>query len=372
MNKNIRLPFKSRVAVLALGGQAKNTVCFAKGASAQVSAVARDLATPEGLLGFEKEAGRYLRKKPRLIAHDLHHDYASTQFAAKLKGRGLRLVPVQHHHAHIASCMAENRLNNKKVIGVAFDGTGLGADGSLWGAEFLICDYRGFIRAAHLKEVPLLGNEMAIREPWRLAAAWLDGIYNDRFLKFDIKFVKGLDKARWQALKKIYRSGFNPVFASSMGRLFDAAASLALCKYKAGSEGELAIALEQACVGHGEGLSVYEFKLINKAGTCIIDPAGVFKGIIRDLKNKRPVPDVAYSFHLSVAGMVREVCLLLRKSSGIKRAVLSGGVFQNKVLLRLVSESLVCGGFEVLTHRDLSCNDSGISLGQAVIVAAGS
>ena len=223
----IKLPFKLKNAVLALGSQTKNTVCFAKGDKAWVSLTHKDLSAPKDLSDFEKDAEHFLKENPKIIAYDLHPEYQSTRFALSLSSK-CRLMPVQHHHAHIATCMAENGLKNQQVIGVAFDGTGLGVDNAVWGAEFLLCDYNKFSRAAHLKEIPLVGGERAILEPIRLACAWLD-------------FDQSIDKR--QIFKKIFLSGINSPLASSMGRLFDAAASLVLGKRKASFEAELAIEL---------------------------------------------------------------------------------------------------------------------------------
>lgn len=166
----IDLPVRLKKAVLALGPQTKNTVCFAKGNKAWISETHKDLSAPRDLLDFEKDAKYFLRRKPKVIAHDLHPEYQSSRFALSLSSK-YSLAPVQHHHAHIASCMAENGLKNRRVIGVAFDGTGLGADNTIWGAEFLLCDYKNFARAAHLKEIPLVGGERAVLEPVRLVCA---------------------------------------------------------------------------------------------------------------------------------------------------------------------------------------------------------
>ena len=246
--QKIKLPFRLKAPILALGSQAKNTVCFAKGNLAFVSPVHPDLNNPADFLYFKKTVKYFLKKKPKIIACDLHPEYQSVKYAHELSSINRRLSVIQHHHAHIASCMVENGLKNQKVIGVAFDGTGLGPDNALWGAEFLVCDYKSFQRKGHLKEIPLLGQERAIQEPWRVAAAWLYSVYGDRFLNSGINFVKGIDRNKWEVLKKMYLSGFNSPLASSMGRLFDAVASLVLEKQKAGFEAELAVALEKAVV----------------------------------------------------------------------------------------------------------------------------
>jgi len=217
--KKIRLPFKITKPTLALGSQTKNTICFAKDNLAILSPIHPDLGNYRDFLNFTKTAREFLKKSPKIIAYDLHPEYQSTKYALQLQATGYRLQAIQHHHAHIASCMVEFGLKNQKIIGVAFDGTGFGSDNTLWGAEFLICDYKNFKRRAHLREIPLLGGERAILEPWRLAAAWLNLIYKDKFLDLDINFVKGIDKNKWQVLKNMNLTGFNSTLASSMGRL---------------------------------------------------------------------------------------------------------------------------------------------------------
>jgi len=263
--------------------------------------------------------------------------------------------------------MVENGLANQKVIGVAFDGTGLGVDNRLLGAEFLVCDYKSFTRLAHLKEIPLLGGERAILEPWRVAAAWLYLTYKDKFLSLKINFVKNLDKQKWRILEKIYKISLNSPLASSMGRLFDAAGALVLEKKNTVYEAELAITLEKLALSSRPQASGYGFKITKTSDQYIIDPAPMFKQIVSDLKGKAPKREIAYRFHLTVAEMVRKTCLALKKETGIKRIVLSGGVFQNKLLLRLILDLLCKEGFRIFIHRILSPDDSGISLGQAVI-----
>lgn len=222
-NKRIKLALRIKKPVLALGAQTKNTICFARGKLAFISRIHSDLNSPQDLAEFVQDAKYFLKNKPKTIACDLHPEYQSSKYITLA-------LTIQHHHAHIASCMAENGLKNRRVIGVAFDGTGFGLDGTIWGAEFLICDYKNFKRLAHLKEIPLVGGEKAILEPWRLTAAWLN-------------FPAAIDKG--QQLRKIYSSGINSPLASSMGRLFDAVGSLVLGKRKANFEAELAMGLEK-------------------------------------------------------------------------------------------------------------------------------
>ncbi len=365
--RKIQLPFKIKKAVLSLGSQTKNTLCLAKGNSAYLSRLHPDLSNPQDFSKFEKDVRYFLKKNPKIIAYDLHPEYQSTKYALNLYAIRYTQYAIQHHHAHIAACMADNGLKNQKVIGVAFDGTGLGEDNRIWGAEFLVCDYKNFTRCAHLKEIPLIGAERAILAPWRLAAIWLYRIYKERFLNLGINFVKGINKKEWQVLKNMYLSGFNSPLASSMGRLFDAVASLVLAKHKVKLEAELAMELEKIATGYRLQATGYKFKIVKSKDKYILDPSLMFKEIIADLKLNQAKEKIAYRFHLTMAEMVRKMCIILKKEAGINKVVLSGGVFQNNLLLSLTLDLLYKKDFQVFVHKNLSCNDSAISLGQAVI-----
>jgi len=363
--KKIILPFKLGKPVLALGSHTKNTVCFARGNLAYVSCLHQDLSEPGEFLRFKKTVEYLLKRKPKIIACDLHPEYQSTKYAQRLRDAGYELRPVQHHHAHIASCMLERGLKNQKVIGVAFDGTGLGTDNTIWGSEFLVSDYKNFKRMAHLREIPLLGAERAILQPWRLAAAWLYLAFKENFL--NEKIVKGMNKKKWRVLKKMYLSGFNSPLSSSMGRLFDAVASLVLKKYKVNFEAELALELERLALSQSLAKTSYRFKIIKKDREYVLDPSLMFKEIVADLKDGPTKEEIASRFHLTVAQMIKKTCVILRKENKINKVVLSGGVFQNNILLCLSRDLLYQEGFNVLMPRELSCNDSAISLGQAVV-----
>lgn len=370
--KKIRLPFKIKKSILALGSNTKNTICFAKDKFAYLSQAHADLRVPRDLLDFEKEAKYFLKKNPKIIAYDLHPEYQSTKYAHELRDKGYELKPIQHHHAHIASLMIEKGLKNEKVIGVAFDGTGLGSDNTLWGAEFLVCNYKNFVRKAHFKEIPLVGQEMAIIEPWRLTAIWLYSIYKDKFLDLKIDFIKHINKRKWSILKNIYLKKTNSPLASSAGRLFDAVASLVLSKYSVSFEAGLAIELERLAKSFelrypAAQANSYHFKVIKNPGGYIINPEPMFKDIVFDLKAKEPQEKIAYHFHLTVAKMIKDTCVSLRKENKINKVLLSGGVFQNKLLLTKSLDLLYKEDFTVLTCKELSCNDSSVSLGQAVI-----
>jgi len=373
--KKIKLPFKVKNPVLALGTQTKNTVCFAQGNYAYLSPVYRDLNSPKDFLKFKETAEYFLKKKPRIIAYDLHPEYQSTKYALGLNTKRYRLQAIQHHHAHIASCMAENGLNNRRVIGVAFDGTGLGDDLTLWGGEFLICDYRSYKRAAYLREAPLIGGERAIAEPWRLIAYWRDQAGGDKIFTSKRPFWRIIEEKNWPVLKKMYLSGVNSPMSSSIGRLFDAASGMILGKGRAAYEAELAIKLEKKAQKYresGRGRSkagAYSFRIRKKQNNYIIDPLGIFKGIAADLDRRQDQGKIAHTFHLSVAEIILRTCLLLRKEKKINRVAFSGGVFQNRLLLDLSAEMLLANQFDLLRHSHLSCNDSSVSFGQAVIAS---
>lgn len=364
--KEIKLPFKIKRPVLALGAHTKNTVCFAQGQTACISPEHSNLGNLKDFRRFESSVKYFLKRKPAVIACDLHPEYQSTKFAFTLSTVNCELLTIQHHHAHIVSCMAENGLKNQKVIGIAFDGTGLGIDNTLWGAEALVCDYSGFKRMACLLQIPLLGSERAILEPYRLAIAWLYQIYGGNFFAFSPGFLKNLDKRKWQVLENMYLKKFNSPLSSSAGRLFDAVGSLVLEKPTARFEAELAIELEKLAASYNRKTTAYAFKITRNRGCHIIDPSLMFKEIIAGLKTKQPKEEIARRFHLTVAKMIAEVCLELRKETRINEVVLSGGCFQNKTLLSLALELLYNKNFNVLTHNVLPPSDFSISLGQAV------
>jgi hydrogenase maturation protein HypF len=373
--KKISLPFRVKKPILALGSQTKNTVCFAKDNFAYLSAIHADLNRPGDLFDFEKTVKYFLKQRPKIIAYDLHPEYQSSRYAQDFLPSAYNLIPIQHHHAHIASCMIDNRLNNRKVIGVAFDGTGLGDDENLWGGEFFLCDYSHYERKAHLKYVPLIGAEQAIWQPWRVAAFWLYLIYKDKLFDSGIGLVKKIDKKKWSMLKKINDSRFNSPLTSSMGRFFDAVASLVFNKIKVRFEAEAAIELEEKAalfipreIGRRrKQRESYQFKIISHEGKYVIDPAPAIREIVLDLKNGQTREAIAYRFHFTIAEMIKKICLSLRKQTRINEVVLSGGVFQNKVLLRLSLDLLYKQDFRVFAAKELPSGDSAVALGQAAI-----
>jgi len=377
--QKIKLPFKVKKPVLALGTQTKNRICFAKGDTAYLSPIYPDLNNPGDFLKFKEAVEFFLSKKPRVIAYDLHPEYQSTKYARSIensaKGAGYSFSAVGHHHAHIASCMAENGMKNQKVIGVAFDGTGLGGDRTLWGGEFLISDYRGYKRGAYLRPIPLIGGERAILEPWRLLAFWFYQAGGGKFFTLKRAFSRIIEEKKWPVLKKMYIAGVNSPITSSMGRLFDAAGSMILGRARSRYEAQLAISLEKEAQGfrapklNRGAIRTWRFRIQKKQESFVIDPLPVFEGIARELKHRQSKGALAYRFHLSTAQMILDTCVLLRRQTKLNRVVFSGGVFQNKLLTELGRELLLKNHFILLEHNNLSCNDSSVSLGQAVIAS---
>jgi hydrogenase maturation protein HypF len=302
--------------------------------------------------------------RPELIVHDLHPDYASTRYALVwAESIGLPLLGVQHHEAHVASCMAEHGLD-EPVIGVAFDGTGCGGDGTIWGGEFFTGDYRRLHRVAHLRHVAMPGGEQAIREPWRMAAAHLrDAGRDDASLRNDTPEV---------ALAAVHRQierRFNSPLTSSAGRLFDAVAALCGVRRRVSFEGQAAIELEGLATGVDASGS-YSFAIDNSPEGClIVDTRPIIAEVDADIRRGREADQVARRFHATVTEVIVEVCLRLAEQTGLEAVVLSGGVFLNALLTEESSARLANAGLRVYRHRRVPPGDGGICLGQVAIAA---
>ena len=369
----IDLPFKIKKPTLAVGADIKNSLCFAYRKTAFISETINNLELIANFNKFQKKITSISQRfglQPKIIAYDKHPEYFSTKYILNLpKVKNAKLIPIQHHHAHIASCMLENKLYNQKVIGIAFDGTGLGNDDTLWGAEFLIANYRNFQRAVHLRYIPLLGGRQAILQPWRVASAWLYLTFGNNFLDLDLDFIKRINKKDWSILEKMWKQNFNAPFASSIGRLFDAVAALLLRICQVKFEAEAAISLERIASAYTSWPVSYPFKIKRIGKILVIDPVLTFKEIVADCKKERSKEEIAACFHLTVAQMIRKGCLKIRDDTKINTIILTGGVFQNKILLRLSLDLLKREGFHIFTHRILSCSDVSISLGQAAVAS---
>ena len=337
--------------ILACGGELKNTFCLSKGRYAVLSQHIGDMENYETLVFFEETLAnlkKLFRVEPRAVAHDLHPGYLSTQYALRVPD--LEKIGVQHHHAHIASCMAENGLRGK-VIGVALDGTGYGTDGQIWGGEFLVADYGGFERRAHLRYVPLAGGDAAVRQPWRPALAefpelaiWRDVPESQR------KLVRGMIAQR-----------VNTIDTSSCGRLFDAVAAIIGVRQQINFEGQAAIELETiAADGVADG---YPFALEGDS----VDFRPAIERIVAEVRAGTPAPMIAARFHNTMAEAIMEVCRRLRAQEKLNRVCLGGGTFQNMKLLARALAGLRRLDFEVFIHAQVPPNDGGIALGQAVI-----
>jgi hydrogenase maturation protein HypF len=340
--------------VLACGAELKNTFCLAKNNHAFLSHHIGDLENFETLQSFVEGIAHFQRLfdiDPAVVAHDLHPEYLSTKHAKTLD---LELVGVQHHHAHIASCLADNG-DPGPVIGVAFDGLGYGTDGTIWGGEFLIADLTGFERADHLDAVPLPGGTAAIKQPWRMAAAYLDVAYGGA--PPDKLEVVQRNEKHWHDVLAIARRGTNSPLTSSAGRLFDAVSALLGLRDTINYEGQAAIELEQlADPNVRDGYpSRTTAELVRAAAEDLL--AGVAKETI------------AARFHHGVVDLIVRTCLRLKESTGLTTVALSGGVFQNLLLLDGCVDRLTDAGFRVLTHSRVPTNDGGISLGQAVVAS---
>ncbi len=362
----IKTTYSCERDVLACGAELKNTFCLAHGDLAFVGHHIGDLENLE-MLGSYTEGIEHFKQlfdlRPEIVAHDLHPEYLSTKYALSIEGDVAR-VGVQHHHAHVASCMADNGVEGE-VIGVAFDGLGYGLDGRLWGGEFLVADFAHAERVAHLENVPMPGGAKAIREPWRMAAIHLERALGGGFLDLDLPFARRLDQRAWRALRRMTETGTNSPETSSMGRLFDAVASIVGLRDAVTYEGQAAIALE--AIAAPETVGAYEFT-VDPDGLVRAD--GVVRAVVDDLLSGEPAARVSARFHAGVASLVATVALRIRDERRLSRVALSGGVFQNVLLLERTRRILEATGFEVLTHGRVPPNDGGLSLGQAAIANA--
>ena len=369
----IFLPFKAR-QVLACGAEEKNTFCLTKDQHAFLSQHIGDMENEETLEHFESTIELYkrlFRIEPEIIAYDLHPEYLSTKYALELKAQGeqgLRFIPVQHHHAHLVSCLVENNVQ-QPAIGVAFDGTGYGADGTIWGGEFLIADWKRFERVGHLEYVPMPGGAAAISKPYRMALSYLYTLLGQDVSLEGLPILSQLNPDELIIIKRQLERRLNSPLTSSAGRLFDAISALVGVRGTVDYEAQAAIELEMLAPDEVGKLDsdLYPFSIVEIEGRKVVRLGELISAVAGEVKNRVPVPIISARFHRTMSQIIVQMCQLIAKETRINLVALSGGVFQNRLLLRLTTEALQGEGFQVLTHRLVPCNDGGVSLGQAVI-----
>jgi hydrogenase maturation protein HypF len=345
--------------ILGCGAELKNTFCLARGRHAFISHHIGDLENYETLRSFTEGVEHFRRLfdvTPEIVAYDLHPEYLSTKYALDLAD--VELVGVQHHHAHIASCLADNG-ESGSVLGVAFDGTGYGSDGTLWGGEFLLADLTGFQRMAHLVPVPLPGGVAAIRQPWRMAAAYLGSEAPRDLIERNAQ--------HWDSVLAMASRRVNAPLTSSAGRLFDAVAAILGIRDSINYEGQAAVELEQRA--DLTELGSYSAR-VSEGPTLALHGVDLVRAAVADRQAGIAPAVIAARFHRGLADAIARVCLMLREITGVDVAALSGGVFQNVLLLERTVANLEHAGFRVLTHSRVPPNDAGISLGQIAVAAA--
>jgi hydrogenase maturation protein HypF len=361
------LPWPFPRHVLACGAELKHTFCLAKGGHAFLSHHIGDLENHETYRSFTEGVEHFRRLfdvDPEVVAHDLHPEYLSTKYALELDG--VELEGVQHHHAHVAACLADNG-EAGPVIGVAFDGLGFGPDGTIWGGELLVADLEGFRRAGHLEQVPMPGGAAAIREPWRMAAAWLDAAFGGQVPeRLD---VVGRNMGRWERVVALARSGTASPPTSSAGRLFDAVAAILGVRDAVNYEGQAAVELEQLADPAEPG--AHPARVAGAGGDgLLLAGTDLVRAVVEDLESGVAPPLVAARFHNGLATATVAACQTVREETGLGAVALSGGVFQNLLLLDRVVAGLERARFRVLVHSRVPPNDGGISLGQAAVAGA--
>ena len=352
--------------LLACGAELKSTFCLAKGGRAWVSHHIGDLENYETLRSFTEgveHLGRVFAVSPEVVAHDLHPEYLSTKFA--LERDGVQLIGVQHHHAHLAGCLAEHG-ELRPAVGAIFDGTGYGSDGTVWGGELLVGDLRSFQRVGTLLAVPLPGGAAAVRQPWRMACAWLSAALGAD-PPVPVSLAGAVAPRAWAQVARLVQTGTASPPTTSMGRLFDAVAALCGIRAEVTFEGQAAVELEAACDPAERGR--YPIALGEASGMELIDPRPTIAAVARDVAAGVPVGMIASRFHTAVCEATVRTCARVAAGHGTDRIVLSGGVFQNRRLLESVSAGLNAAGLRVLVPERLPVNDGGIAYGQAAIAA---
>jgi hydrogenase maturation protein HypF len=363
----IYLPLKSE-PILGVGAEQKNTFCVAANGVALLSQHVGDLDSVETFDYYQRAIRHFkalCRQDPAIVAHDLHPLYLSTRYARGLAG--VRLIGVQHHHAHIAACLAENRRTDR-VIGLALDGTGYGHDGAVWGGELLVADLAGFTRAGHFAAVRLPGGEAAVKDPGRMACAYLYALYGEDFLSQARRLGLNYAPLEERILRRQLADGLHSPLTTSAGRLFDAvAAALGVCRTRT-YEGQPAMELEMAAHGPEDGF--YPAAVRKDGQVLVLDTLAVFGGAVTDHLAGVGAAVIAARFHNSLVRLLAAACDLIREATGLNLVALSGGVMQNALLFTRLNRALAAQGFEVLTHTLAPPNDGCIALGQVAVAAA--
>ncbi|HSG45667.1 MAG TPA: carbamoyltransferase HypF [Anaerolineales bacterium] len=356
----VQLPFDIK-PILAVGGELKNTFCLTRDRYAFLSHHIGDMENAEVYESFAQgveHLSRLFRIEPELIAYDLHPDYYTTKYAKKITD--IPRVAVQHHHAHIAACMADNGLDERQVIGLSFDGTGYGTDGKIWGGEVLLASYADFERVAHLEYLPLPGGDAATRNPWRIAIGYAEALG----LEIDeLPFINSLGKESIDIVRQQVQRKLNTPETSSMGRLFDAVAALTGIRNEVTYEAQAAMELEVLSKLALNAANPYPFEIEDD----VIRIGELLKHVIKDVRKNESTSMIGARFHHTVCKMAVDVCKRVREKTDINEVALSGGVWQNQVLLDLTRSALSNEDFVVYIHQLTPANDGGLALGQAVI-----
>ena len=373
----IKLPFHAG-QLLACGAEIKNTFCLTRDEYAFLSQHVGDMENLETLDHYERTIALYehlFRIEPALVAHDLHPDYMATKYARqRARESNVQAIGIQHHHAHLAACLADNSwpADGGPVIGAIMDGTGYGADGRMWGGEWLVGDYYRYRRGARLAYLPLPGGDAATVHPWRIAYSYLWTLLGEELSDRVLRGVvpPEVEEAQLQLLRAQLERGLNCPQTSSMGRLFDAvSALLGICAHTS-YEAQAAIELEAAAAeaeGHASGLGSYPFELDAEHEGQVLRLASLLRAIVAHLGAGVPRAEIAWRFHETVAAMTARVCEQIAGQTGLRVVALSGGCYQNRILLRRTVARLQGAGLSVLLHRQVPCNDGGLALGQAAI-----
>ncbi len=369
---SIILKNKIKFSILACGSEQKNTFGLAKNKQVYISHHIGDLENFETLKAFEQGIDHFKNIfdiEPEIIAYDLHPEYLSTKYALSYaeknpNGAKIKKIGIQHHHAHAVSCMAENKIN-EPVIAIILDGTGFGTDSTIWGGEILISEYSGFKRMAHFANVKMPGAKAAVKNPWQMAISYLYEIFGKDLINPEHPFMQSIEPDSLELIIQIIENQINTPITSSCGRLFDAVAAIAGVRNSVNYEGQAAIEFEQYISDNSK--TAYNFEIENNGDMQIISWKKMFRQLVSDVKNNISKSQIAGKFHNGLVNILYETVKKISHKTGIKKVVLSGGVFMNLYLLNNLDFILEKNRFKVYTHKSLPTNDGGIALGQIVI-----